>query len=81
MSHPASVELKNTILENWDLSNLFGYIFYPFCAVLGIDKSEIHIAASLIGQKTFFTEFLAYQSLVSMSANRLEGLPRCDRNG
>ena len=68
-------------LDHWDLGRIFGFVFYPFVAILGIDKSEVQTAANLIGQKTFFTEFIAYQSLVEMSANRLEGLPRCDGHG
>ena len=73
--------LVKYFLAGWSLDGLVGYLFYPFVIVLGIPKSEVLIAASLVGQKTFFTEFIAYQSLSNMISHRVDGMPRCDCDG
>ena len=43
--------------------------------------NEVLPASELVGQKTFFTEFVAYQSLSDMITYRKDGYPRCDCDG
>ena len=48
---------------------------------MGVTNDEIRSVSQLVGQKTFFNEFVAYGSLSSMIALREEGAPRCDEQG
>ena len=49
--------------ENWSFDLLLSYIFYPFVLVMGVDVNEVLLASKLVGQKTFFNEFIAFMSL------------------
>ena len=49
--------------------------------MIGLPLSDVLPSSFLIGQKTFFTEFVAYQTLGDMIGYREQGYPRCDCNG
>ena len=42
---------------------LLAYLFYPFVYLMGIPQDEVLASAELVGQKTFFNEFIAFTSL------------------
>eukprot|EP01134_Creolimax_fragrantissima_P000099 CFRG0099T1 len=48
-----------------------GYIFYPFTILMGVDPKDAMTVASLVGQKTFINEFVAYASLGEIINNRI----------
>lgn len=46
---------------NW----IFAKIFYPFAWSMGVPATDVHNAATLLGQKLTVNEFVAYKSLTS----------------
>ena len=48
--------------NNWSFDLLLSYLFYPFVFFMGIEKDEILLTSKLVGQKTFFNEFIAYNT-------------------
>ena len=81
--------------DNWSFDILLSYIFYPFTILLGLEMSEVFsgkkeaatrmitkiIVALMVGQKTFFTEIVAYTTLQENIENREKFLPKCDCEG
>ena len=59
---------------------LLAYLFYPFVYLIGIPPDEVLTSAELVGEKTFFNEFIAFTDLGEMISDRKEGFPRCDCN-
>ncbi|KAJ8391572.1 hypothetical protein AAFF_G00087130 [Aldrovandia affinis] len=57
------------------------YVFMPVTFMMGIPLDESYVAAELIGTKLFLNEFLAYERLSGLKANRLNGLPAVDSSG
>jgi len=47
------------------LDVIFGTLFYPFAWAMGIPASDVHNAATLLGQKLTINEFVAYKSLTN----------------
>ncbi len=52
--------------KNLSFDKIFGLIFAPLSYLLGVDSKDIVIAGQLIGQKTFFNEFVAYANWAQM---------------
>uniref|UniRef100_A0A3Q1G5F8 Sodium/nucleoside cotransporter n=1 Tax=Acanthochromis polyacanthus TaxID=80966 RepID=A0A3Q1G5F8_9TELE len=50
------------------------YVFMPVAFLMGIPYDESFTVAELIGTKLFINEFVAYQDLSALKANRLNGL-------
>lgn len=50
------------------------YVFMPVAFVMGIPYEESFIVAELIGTKLFLNEFVAYEKLSILKANRLNGV-------
>lgn len=50
------------------------YVFMPVAFVMGIPYEESFTVAELIGTKLFLNEFVAYQKLSVLKANRLSGV-------
>lgn len=48
------------------LQLLCSYIFMPFSFMMGVDWQDSFMVAKLIGYKTFFNEFVAYDHLSKM---------------
>ena len=67
--------------DDWSFDLFLSYLFYPFVFFMGVANDEIRTVSQLVGQKTFFNEFVAYGSLSSMIKLREEGAPRCDERG
>ncbi|XP_053323212.1 solute carrier family 28 member 3 [Spea bombifrons] len=51
------------------------YVFMPFSFVMGVDWEDSFIVGKLIGYKTFFNEFVAYEYLAGLITKRKEGGP------
>ena len=62
----------------WSFDLLLSYIFYPFVLVMGVDLDEVLLASKLVGQKTFFNEFIAFMTLRDQIKLRESGACRCD---
>ena len=45
------------------LSNLFGYLFYPFTLLMGIPMVDAMVISKIIGERLVLTEFVAYMDL------------------
>ncbi|KAI4589182.1 hypothetical protein MJG53_003590 [Ovis ammon polii x Ovis aries] len=52
------------------------YIFMPFAFMMGVDWQDSFMVAKLIGYKTFFNEFVAYQQLSKLIHLRQVGGPK-----
>ncbi|XP_023554955.1 solute carrier family 28 member 3 isoform X1 [Octodon degus] len=52
------------------------YIFMPFSFMMGVDWQDSFMVAKLIGYKTFFNEFVAYEHLSKMIHLRKEAGPK-----
>ena len=52
--------------DNWSFDLLLSYLFYPFVFFMGVESTEILTVSKLVGQKTFFNEFVAYDTLSGM---------------
>ena len=50
----------------FNLTDLLGWIFYPFAWLLGVDIKDVSTVASLIGTKTVLNEFLAFMKLSAL---------------
>lgn len=51
------------------LSDIFSYIFAPFGFLLGLDRNNILMEGSLLGNKLILNEFVAFQDLGANLAN------------
>ncbi|XP_048451152.1 solute carrier family 28 member 3-like isoform X6 [Rhincodon typus] len=49
------------------------YVFMPLAFIMGIDWNDSFMVGELLGVKTFFNEFVAYEKLSSLIAKRIEG--------
>ena len=47
----------------FNLQDVFGWIFFPFAWLLGVDFKDVPAVASLIGMKTVLNEFVAFIEL------------------
>lgn len=48
---------------NWTLNGLFGYVFWPFAWMMGIEAKDCMASGQLLGTKMVVNEFLAYLNL------------------
>lgn len=55
------------------LQNICAYVFMPFSFMMGVDWEDSFIVGGLLGYKTFFNEFLAYERLSKLIQNREKG--------
>ena len=55
----------------FNLTDLLGWIFYPFAWLLGVDFKDVQQVAYLIGTKTVLNEFLAFQNLAELGDNAI----------
>uniref|UniRef100_H2ZUV3 Sodium/nucleoside cotransporter n=1 Tax=Latimeria chalumnae TaxID=7897 RepID=H2ZUV3_LATCH len=80
----ALLEFLNAVLS-W-LGNMFdyqelsfevicSYVFMPFVFMMGVAWEDSFIVAKLIGYKTFFNEFVAYDHLAVLIQKRTDGGP------
>jgi len=58
--------LPFSFTKNLTFDKLFGIFFAPLSWLLGVDTKDIFVAGQLIGQKTFFNEFVAYANWAQM---------------
>lgn len=55
------------------LQNICAYVFMPFSFMMGVDWEDSFIVGGLLGYKTFFNEFVAYERLSKLIHNREKG--------
>jgi concentrative nucleoside transporter, CNT family len=46
--------------EDFSLSMLFGFLFFPIAFIMGVPLSECWVVGELLGEKIVLTEFIAY---------------------
>ncbi|KAI8777359.1 solute carrier family 28 member 3 [Biomphalaria glabrata] len=63
-------ELVN--IQNFTLQWICSYLFYPLALSLGVDPSDGHRVAELLGIKVFINELVAYAKLGDFRKNRLK---------
>ncbi|KFP86552.1 Solute carrier family 28 member 3, partial [Acanthisitta chloris] len=56
-----------------NFENICAYVFMPFSFMMGVDWEDSFIVGGLLGYKTFFNEFLAYERLSKLIHNREKG--------
>ncbi|NWW86965.1 S28A3 protein, partial [Rhynochetos jubatus] len=56
-----------------NFENICAYVFMPFSFMMGVDWEDSFIVGGLLGYKTFFNEFLAYERLSELIHNREKG--------
>uniref|UniRef100_A0A8C2TAG6 Sodium/nucleoside cotransporter n=1 Tax=Coturnix japonica TaxID=93934 RepID=A0A8C2TAG6_COTJA len=59
--------------ERYGLQNICAYVFMPFSFMMGVDWEDSFIVGGLLGYKTFFNEFVAYERLSKLIHNREKG--------
>lgn len=64
--------------EDWSLENIFGYVFYPFAFVMGIEQKDCFSAGKLLGLKMCSNELLAYMQLSEWKSSE-SGVELSDR--
>ncbi|CAG5109594.1 Oidioi.mRNA.OKI2018_I69.chr2.g4114.t1.cds [Oikopleura dioica] len=68
-------------IESITLEKIFGVVFRPFVLLMGVPSFEAEFCARLLGEKIFFTEFMAFQSLATAKGYRESGRDKCDCDG
>ncbi|KAJ8380903.1 hypothetical protein SKAU_G00016810 [Synaphobranchus kaupii] len=61
-------------------SLICSYVFMPFSFLMGVAWDDSFIVAELIGLKTFFNEFVAYERLSELIQKRKDGGPEYEDN-
>ncbi|NXG05401.1 S28A3 protein, partial [Sakesphorus luctuosus] len=56
-----------------NFENICAHVFMPFSFMMGVDWEDSFIVGGLLGYKTFFNEFLAYERLSKLIQNREKG--------
>ncbi|NWU10805.1 S28A3 protein, partial [Cephalopterus ornatus] len=56
-----------------NFENICAYVFMPFSFMMGVDWEDSFIVGGLLGFRTFFNEFLAYERLSKLIHNREKG--------
>ena len=59
----------NPVDLNWSLNLFFGYIFWPFAWIMGIETKDCLASGELLGTKMVVNEFVAYLNLGSILEN------------
>src|SRR5690606_27803889 len=49
------------------VEGILGYVFYPFAFFMGVPLADCLSVASLLGEKTFLNEFIAYNHLIELT--------------
>ncbi|XP_068279027.1 solute carrier family 28 member 3 [Nyctibius grandis] len=57
-----------------NFENICAYVFMPFSFMMGVDWEDSFIVGGLLGYKTFFNEFVAYERLSKLIHNREKGV-------
>lgn len=53
--------------QHWSLAGAFAYLFAPFAWLMGVDESDLLAVGELLGYRTVFNEFIAYDKLAAMT--------------
>ncbi|CAG5109597.1 Oidioi.mRNA.OKI2018_I69.chr2.g4117.t1.cds [Oikopleura dioica] len=68
-------------IESITLEKIFGVVFRPFVLLMGVPSFEAEFCARLLGEKIFFTEFMAFQSLATAKGYRESGRDKFEPSG
>jgi len=52
--------------EPLSIVRMLGWLFYPFAFLLGIQRSDVHAAAQLLGERVILTEVFSYNHLAQL---------------
>ena len=58
----------------WSLELIFGYLFYPFAWLMGIESKDCYLSGQLLGTKMVLNEFVAYEELGQILRDDKEAL-------
>ncbi|GAB5579735.1 sodium/nucleoside cotransporter 1 isoform X1 [Prionailurus iriomotensis] len=70
------ITLQNAMKMESGFEIICSYIFMPFSFMMGVDWQDSFMVAKLIGYKTFFNEFVAYEHLSKLINLRKEDGPK-----
>ena len=57
---------------NWSMKGLFGYLFWPFAWLMGIEQKDCMTSGQLLGTKMVVNEFVSYIDFSSIIADMSE---------
>lgn len=63
----------------WSLRGLFGYVFWPFAWLMGIETKDCLMSGQLLGTKMVVNEFVAYSDLGNVIAGSNEQVTISER--
>jgi CNT family concentrative nucleoside transporter len=58
-----SEDVAKNVDLNWSLKGLFGYLFWPFAWLMGIEYKDCNASGQMLGTKMVVNEFVAYIDL------------------
>ncbi|MEM7232095.1 MAG: nucleoside transporter C-terminal domain-containing protein [Planctomycetota bacterium] len=61
--------IQDVFGSEWSIEGILGWIFLPFAWLMGIESKDCEAVGQLLGMKTVFTEFLAYETMQSWRAD------------
>ncbi|MFN3202072.1 MAG: NupC/NupG family nucleoside CNT transporter [Bradymonadia bacterium] len=70
----SSPDFNDNLWEVFTLNRLFGYLFYPFAYVMGVEGQDCMQVGQLLGTKMVLNEFVAYGDLSAMLKTSADAL-------
>ena len=67
----SSSDPKTAVDLNWSLKSFFGYIFWPFAWMVGIEAKDCLASGQMLGTKMVVNEFVAYVDLSNFANGKV----------
>ena len=67
----SSTDPKKAVDLNWSLKSFFGYIFWPFAWMVGIEAKDCLASGQMLGTKMVVNEFVAYVDLSNFTNGKV----------
>ena len=67
----SSTDPKKAVDLNWSLKSFFGYIFWPFAWMVGIEAKDCLASGQMLGTKMVVNEFVAYVDLSNFANGKV----------
>ena len=67
----SSSDPKTAVDLNWSLKSFFGYIFWPFAWMVGIEAKDCLASGQMLGTKMVVNEFVAYVDLSNFTNGKV----------
>ncbi len=61
--------VESAVDFNWSMKGLFGYVFWPFAWLMGIETKDCLASGQLLGTKMVVNEFVSYLDLSAIMAD------------